>query len=65
MDKEMKTMIREIRVDSAVIIEENKVLRKELVAVTEEKGELRKELAAVDENDRGKDGTKRKEGEEE
>jgi hypothetical protein len=53
--KEMKTMIREIRGDSAVIIEENKVLRKELVAVTEEKGELRKELAAVREEMRGRE----------
>jgi hypothetical protein len=38
-DKDMKTMIREIR-------EENKVLRKKLAAVGEEKGELRRELAA-------------------
>jgi hypothetical protein len=37
MDKEMKTMIREIREDTAGIREENKVLRKELAAVREEK----------------------------
>jgi hypothetical protein len=33
MDKEMKTMIREIREDTAEIREENKLLRKELVTV--------------------------------
>jgi predicted nucleic acid-binding Zn-ribbon protein len=49
MDKEMKTMIREIREDTGGIREENKVLRKELAAVREEKRELRKELAAVKE----------------
>jgi hypothetical protein len=38
----MKTIIREIRVNTAGIREENKVLRKELMAVREEKGELRK-----------------------
>jgi predicted nucleic acid-binding Zn-ribbon protein len=47
MDKEMKTMIREIREDTAGIRGENKVLRKELAPVREEKGELGKELAAV------------------
>jgi hypothetical protein len=36
MDKEMKTMIREIREDRTGIGEENKVLRKELAAVIEE-----------------------------
>jgi hypothetical protein len=36
MDKEMKTMIREIRANMAGIREENKVLRKELAAVREE-----------------------------
>jgi hypothetical protein len=36
MDNEMKTMIREIREDTAGIIEENKVLRKELAAVRDE-----------------------------
>jgi hypothetical protein len=41
MDKEMKTMIREIREDTGGIREETKVLRKELAAVRE-KGELRK-----------------------
>jgi hypothetical protein len=45
-DNEMKTMIREIREDTAGIREENKLLIKELVAVGEEKGELRRELAA-------------------
>jgi hypothetical protein len=38
----MKTMISEIREDTAGIREENKVLRKELAAVREEKGVLRK-----------------------
>jgi hypothetical protein len=38
----MKTMINEIREDTAGIREENKVLRKELAAVREEKGVLRK-----------------------
>jgi uncharacterized coiled-coil DUF342 family protein len=76
MDKEMKTMIREMREDTAGIREENKVLRKELAAVRGEKGELRKELAAMraemrgreekrQKNDRGKVGTKRNEGWEE
>jgi predicted nucleic acid-binding Zn-ribbon protein len=55
MDNEMKTMIREIREDTARVREENKVLRKELAAVREEKGELRKELAAVREEMRGRD----------
>jgi flagellar motility protein MotE (MotC chaperone) len=55
MDKEMKTMIREIREDTAGIREENKVLRKELAAVREEKEELRKELAAVKEEMRGRE----------
>jgi hypothetical protein len=49
MDKEMKTIIREIREDMAGIREESQVLR----------------LDEKNENDRGKDGTKRKEGEEE
>jgi hypothetical protein len=39
MDNEMKTMIKEIREDTAGIKEENKVLRKELAAVREEKRE--------------------------
>jgi hypothetical protein len=39
MDNEMKTMIKEIREDTAGIKEENKVLRKELSAVREEKRE--------------------------
>jgi predicted nuclease with TOPRIM domain len=76
MDKEMKTMIREMREDTAGIREENKVLRKELAAVRGEKGELRKELAAMraemrgreekwQKNDRGKIRTKRYEGGEE
>jgi predicted nucleic acid-binding Zn-ribbon protein len=55
MDKEMKTMIREIRVDTAGIRQENKLLRKELAAVREEKGELRKELAAVRREMRGRE----------
>jgi hypothetical protein len=38
MDNEMKIIIREIREDTERIIEENKVLRKELAAVREEKG---------------------------
>jgi phage shock protein A len=69
MNKEIKTMIREMR-------EKNKVLRKELAAVRGENGELRKELAAMraemrgreekrQTNDRGKVGTKRNEGGEE
>ncbi|KAH0809024.1 hypothetical protein GEV33_013767 [Tenebrio molitor] len=53
--KEMKTMIREIREDTAGIREENKVLRKELATVSEEKEELRKELAAVREEMRGRE----------
>jgi DNA repair exonuclease SbcCD ATPase subunit len=53
--KEMKTMIREIRKDTAGIREENKVLRKELATVSEEKEELRKELAAVREEMRGRE----------
>jgi hypothetical protein len=40
----MKTMITEIREDTARIREENEVPRKELAAVREEKVELRKEL---------------------
>jgi uncharacterized NAD(P)/FAD-binding protein YdhS len=48
MDKEMKTMIREIR-------EEIKVLKKVLEAVREKNGELRKELAAVREEMRGRE----------
>jgi hypothetical protein len=61
--KEMKTMITEIR-------EENKVLGKELAAVREdmrgreEKWQAGGRLDEKDKNDRGKDGTKRKEGEE-
>jgi hypothetical protein len=42
----MKTMIREIRENTAGIREENTVLRKELAAVKEEKRELRKELVS-------------------
>jgi regulator of replication initiation timing len=42
MDKEMKTMIREIREDTAAIRVKNKVLRKELTAVREENGEQRR-----------------------
>jgi hypothetical protein len=38
----MKTIISEIREDTAGIREENKVLRKELATVREEKGVLRK-----------------------
>jgi hypothetical protein len=55
MDKEMKTMIREIREDTARISENNKELRKELVAVREEEGEPRKELAAVREEMKGRE----------
>jgi hypothetical protein len=66
MDNEMKTMIRKIGEDTAGI-------REELAAVNEEKRELRKRrkmaggggrLDEKDEHDRGKDGTKRIEGEE-
>jgi ATP-dependent phosphoenolpyruvate carboxykinase len=63
MDKEMKTMIREIREDTAGIRKDNKVLRKELAAVSEEKEELRKELGAVREEMRGrqeKNGSRRR-----
>jgi hypothetical protein len=64
MDKEMKTMIREIR-------EEIKVIRKELVAVREEMRE-REEKGQVEKADWmkrmkiyiGNDGTKRKERQE-
>jgi hypothetical protein len=52
--------------------EKNKVLRKELVAVREEMRAREEKMAGgegrldeKDENDRGIDGTKRKEGEEE
>jgi septal ring factor EnvC (AmiA/AmiB activator) len=57
MDNEMKTMIKEIREDTAGIKEENKVLRRKLAAVREEKRELRKELAAVREEMRGREET--------
>jgi hypothetical protein len=53
--KEMKTMIREIRENTAGIREKNTVLRKELAAVKEEKRELRKELASVREEMRGRE----------
>jgi hypothetical protein len=86
MDKEMKTMIREIREDTAGIREENKVLRKILAAVREGEGGAKERISGSergdetkrrkmaggggrfdqkDESDRGKDGTNRKEGEEE
>jgi hypothetical protein len=55
MDKEMKTMIREIREDTAGIREEKKVVRKESAAVKEEKRELKKELAAVREEMRDRE----------
>jgi hypothetical protein len=69
----MKTMIREIREDTAGIREQNKVLRKELVAVKRGRDERKRRKIAdgggrldeKDENDRGKDGTIRKEGKEE
>jgi hypothetical protein len=54
MDKEMKTMIREIR-EKAGIREEKKVVRKESAAVKEEKRELKKELAAVREEMRDRE----------
>jgi hypothetical protein len=43
MDKKRKTMIREIREDTAGIKKENKVLRKEMTAVREENGEQERE----------------------
>jgi hypothetical protein len=55
MDNAMKTMIRQIREDTAGIGEENKVLRKELAAVREGKGELKKELVAMREEMRGRE----------
>ncbi|KAH0811327.1 hypothetical protein GEV33_011464 [Tenebrio molitor] len=55
MDNAMKTMIRQIREDTAGIEEENKVLRKELAAVREGKGELKKELVAMREEMRGRE----------
>jgi hypothetical protein len=55
MDKEMETMISEIREETAGRREENKVLRKELLAVRGAKGKLRKELAAVREEMRGRE----------
>jgi hypothetical protein len=59
MDSEIKTMIIEIREDTAGIREENKVLRKKLAAVREEKKELRKELVAVTEKTREREEKKR------
>jgi hypothetical protein len=55
MDKEMETTISEIREETAGRREENKVLRKELLAVRGVKGKLRKELAAVREEMRGRE----------
>jgi hypothetical protein len=52
MDKEIKTMIREVKKDTAGIREENKIPRKELAVVREEKRGLRKELVAVREETR-------------
>jgi hypothetical protein len=60
MDKEMKTMIREIREDTAEIREENKLLRKELVTVRgakerisgSERGNERKRRKMADGEDR-------------
>jgi hypothetical protein len=65
MDNEMKTMIGEIREDTAGIREENKVLRKGISG--SERGDERERrkmasgggrLDGKDKNDRGKDGTK-------
>jgi regulator of replication initiation timing len=77
----MRTMIREIREEIkalrkelAAMREENGEIRKELATVREEKrgreekGQAEKAnwmKTEKEENDRGKDGTKRKEGEEE
>jgi hypothetical protein len=55
MDREMKTMIIEIREDTAGIRDDNKVLRKESAAVREQKGELRKEFRPVREEKRGRE----------
>jgi hypothetical protein len=66
--KEMKTMIREIREDTAGIRKENKVHTKKGISGSQ-RGDERKRRKMVgggstldekDENDRGKDGTKRK-----
>jgi hypothetical protein len=87
MDNEMKTIIREIREDTARIREENKVHTKKGISGNERGEEGAKEtisgsergdewkrrkmaggegrLDEKDENDREKDGTKIKEGEEE
>jgi hypothetical protein len=79
MDNEMRTMIRKIGEDTAgireelaAVREEKRELRKELAAVREEmRGRKRRKMAGgggrldeKDEHDRGKDGTKRIEGEE-
>ncbi|KAJ3622181.1 hypothetical protein MTP99_002706 [Tenebrio molitor] len=73
MGKELKTLIREIREDTAEIRQENKVCTKKGISGSE-RGDERKRrkmaggggrLVEKDENDRGKDGTKTKEGEEE
>jgi hypothetical protein len=66
----MKTMIREIREDTAGIREESKVSTKKGISGSEREDERKKRKMAAgldgkDENDIGKDGTKRKEGEEE
>jgi hypothetical protein len=60
MDKEMKTMIREIREDTAGIRGENKALRKELATVREEMKSRKMtvgggRLDEKDKNNKGKD----------
>jgi hypothetical protein len=70
--KEMKTMITEIREDTGGRREENKVCTKQGISGSERGVERKRRKMAggggrldeKDENDRGKDGTKRKEGEE-